>query len=759
LPLPHQLHPSDVALAAGQDLFVNDRAWVLGRTNAIGVTGFSRGHNGFISHMGTPGSMRIGVTSLTGTVMSSGSPMIADRAFINGGVYTSSPVQWGDRNSVTIQGTLKENQPYLTDFSWQTQITWPDTINPPVMLDPGGTPNPYTLAPGAYQSVNVKTGRRLVLQAGQYFFGSWFQEPGSEVALAPSTQRTSVYLQQSLTFRGNMVDHRAEGAPGLMVLSFGTGLTDIISNTFMGTVMAPAGTIHITTATTGEFRGSAFARRIIVFEGSRVVHIRDPFAFLDFRSAPLVDRVSVTGGINSSGRANPTVPTTPIANPTDEFEQAEAVAAVSRVNPTTSTHNVTVAYNDRTQNFNPLLVYPDGRTGATRQVHKGVTLMGWSFSTDGGYTFHYGGRVSPPAGWSAIWGDPALAKLDLDDPYVYYGEMAATTAAFEGSPTYTPVTQTVDNETPSLDGHCISRSTDRGVRFPTVSCVQAGTFHDGTSLAVARDSNGTRQVYLTSHDVGGTNRASVWRMQGETMAFTRLPDPFPVSISLHPRLRVFNGVLYVAAHAGSAVIANRLTTANNSTTWLGQVTIATGVASSNTLPLQSRTLRQANQFSFDVGQNLNAQTRLRVMFTASTGTSHQMRTRECNADLTGCADAPWVAAVMPEQRSPSLRHFNRRWVATWWGTAPQFFGNTVFSFAGMLGETSPFPITVREIGGTGNPCDSQHPSKGNYWGDYNEIDAFAGGAFFAPITTNGGACRFQGPWTADMHVRGAVIRF
>lgn len=750
LPLPQQLNPSDVAVGASNGVFINDRARVEGRATVPGSA--STPYSGLVSDMGT-GQMRIGVSATVGTVLSRGAPMIANNARIQGSLYTSQPPQYQNRSTVVVTGFVKENQAFTLDQTWLAEVTWPAVINPPVNLDPVNPPTPATfnLAPGAYQSVSVKSGRTLVLRAGQYFFGPWFQEPNSGLFIDASQGAVTVYMMGSFTFRGTISGNNERGRSGLTILSFDSGL-QAIERSFVGTVVAPLGTIKLDAGSTGTFVGAYIGRVVSLHEGNVVIHERDPSSFRGFGPA---DRVSVTGGIIQRGTTL-----------TDDFEQAEAVAVISRNG---SVHNVTVSYNDRSQDpTSPRIEYPAGRDGDQRIVRKGVSLMGWSYSVgainaNGGYTFHYGGRVAPPTGWAAIWGDPALAKLDLDDPNVYLGHMAASTASFESTVGYDPATQTIVNATPRLDGHCIARSTDRGVTFPTVGCVVAGTFHDGTSLAVARDNTGRRQVYLTGHDCGPsgcTGSASVWRMDGETMTFTRLPNPFSVNISLHPRLRQVNGTLYVVALSGTTIIANRLNALTNSTTWLGQVTVVPSGAAAPNLPLaDGRSLRQANPFSFDVGVNGAGQPRFRVIYTAASASfpgSFGLRTRECSATLTGCAAAPWTLDGLAMNITPAMKHFGGRWVTTWWRRES---GSSAVSTLGALLNESTSAFDLRALGFPTNPCAAHVDGNSFYWGDYNEIDAYGDGRFFAPFTVNGPTCRFAGEWTADMHVGAAIFSF
>ena len=82
LPLPQNLNPSDVAVGASNGVFINDRARVEGRESIPG-TATSTPYSGLVSDMGT-GSMRLGVSTTVGTVLSRGAPNIANNARIQG---------------------------------------------------------------------------------------------------------------------------------------------------------------------------------------------------------------------------------------------------------------------------------------------------------------------------------------------------------------------------------------------------------------------------------------------------------------------------------------------------------------------------------------------------------------------------------------------------------------------------------------------------------------------------------------------------
>ena len=194
--------------------------------------------------------------------------------------------------------------------------------------------------------------------------------------------------------------------------------------------------------------------------------------------------------------------------------------------------------------------------------------------------------------------------------------------------------------------------------------------------------------------------------------------------------------------------------------WLGQVQVVPAGVNRSSTPMQlvnpQRGLRSANQFSFDVGQNQAGQTRVRIIYGTQEQSRLILRTYECAADLTGCAQAPWTVNLEAQQMTPSLRHFNGRWVATWWSHNLFFGADLVGTHAGILEEGPPPSLRTERLSFTFNPCDSRGT---NYWGDYNELDAFGDGSFFAPFTVNGPTCRFQGARTGDMHIRGAIVTF
>jgi hypothetical protein len=746
LPLPVGLNATDVAMAASGQLFVNDRAQVREQANS---TDFA-----MVSNVGTAtgSTTNIGVSSRTATIISRPRVTLRNNSVVSGSLYQGADVVPETQGPFTVSGFTQFPVNLETDTTWTRDVTWPSTVGGAVSLEPGQPPTVFPLSPGAYRAVSVKSGRTLRLTAGSYFFDSLNVESQAGLQVDGSLGPVFIFLNGPFTFRGNMTGSVA--SPGMPIASL-TVMTNnaatIVSSSFAGgfdgVVIAPTGAINLMG---GVYRGAFFGRSVTIFEDGRVLHVRDPFSFAAFGR---IDRASVTGG---SIRLGDQV--------TDEFIQSEAVTAISRDG---AGFVVTVGYNDKTTGIsNPDITYPAGRSGDKDDIKRGVSLMGWSFSTDGGFTFNYGGRVKPPAGWSAIWSDPALAKVSIDDPFVYYAQVASSDAGFSSFPFnqqtqagYDAATDTLKNIAPPPDSHCIARSMDRGKTFPDVACVkEIHNLADATTLAAGLNPSGAREVFLSS--LAGIP-LRVWRMNGDTMQFIEelevpLPSGTDACNKAHPRIRVASGSLYVmCATSIGRLVGNTfdLTTRN----WRGAQVLATGLT--ETLGVG---IRFTTSFSFDIGrvgttsfgQPIN---KVRVIYDVDDGAmGMNLVTRECNLDLSGCsAEIPeWSTRnLFGSEVAPSLRFGGGSWTVAWMEAALGAVGPAVARLE-TLGTTRrmntifPNPTAV--------PC---FQLGFGYWGDYNEIDSFGDGRFFVPYTVNGPGCRFQGKFLADHHVGGSVVAF
>ena len=217
---------------------------------------------------------------------------------------------------------------------------------------------------------------------------------------------------------------------------------------------------------------------------------------------------------------------------------------------------IVVTYNDET-NSDENIIY----TSTTRKILKGASLMGWSYSSDQGKSWHYGGKLQPPAGWSVLWGDPAITTSNGSYHFVFMSNLAIPdskmpTGEIDGS-------VQISGADSYIGGACIARSSDGGKTFSIYQCVSnttknnvpnsdKGHFYDGGSMA----SSSSGEIYAAFNDVA-TSQIDVWRSPNEGGQFVPLPPPFPgLSIESHPRIRVnrSDGTLYVAAQAANGVI-------------------------------------------------------------------------------------------------------------------------------------------------------------------------------------------------------------
>lgn len=261
-----------------------------------------------------------------------------------------------------------------------------------------------------------------------------------------------------------------------------------------------------------------------------------------------ISGIACSSGIESSATSNDNLRMTgqPI-DPTANLQQAETGINVSFLGTSSV---VSVVYNDFTNEVPAFIIYPPGN----RQILPGASLAGWSVSTDGGGSFHYGGKLTPPAGWDVLWGDPSVTGSRLDHHYAYMSSLAVPHWKY---PVPGPITGPINA---FLGGACIGRSTDGGATYTAAAAdclTRNGDFYDGGSMVTDNSGN----VYASFVDVT-TNSIDVWRAPGDGTPFALLPSqpfyagtPFAKVIFSHPRLRydVFNGYLYAMALGGPGV--------------------------------------------------------------------------------------------------------------------------------------------------------------------------------------------------------------
>jgi hypothetical protein len=143
-------------------------------------------------------------------------------------------------------------------------------------------------------------------------------------------------------------------------------------------------------------------------------------------------------------------------NHTSSGTQSETSATTSFINGKT---RVVVSYNDET-NEDQFITYAQ----FDRTVTTGASLMGWSYSDDGGNSWNYGGKVSPPKGWAVLWGDPALTTSGASYQTVFLSSLAVPSSKMPAGGIHGYLYYG-DGRSSYIGGACIAKSTDGGATF------------------------------------------------------------------------------------------------------------------------------------------------------------------------------------------------------------------------------------------------------------------------------------------------------
>lgn len=178
------------------------------------------------------------------------------------------------------------------------------------------------------------------------------------------------------------------------------------------------------------------------------------------------------------------------------------------------------------------LYSPSAADSQSRQVRRGVSVMGRSVSLDVGLTWTYRGKLHPPVGWSAIWGDPSVAADPNSENIVYYVQMAVSDDAWNAATGGGDVTSLSPGRD-MVDGFCIARSIDGGVSFLDMECRRVGTGPatvDRTAVTV--DGFGRVYVALNTRASGGpVTNTIIFRSGTDWRQLSALPPPARASIS------------------------------------------------------------------------------------------------------------------------------------------------------------------------------------------------------------------------------------
>jgi hypothetical protein len=411
---------------------------------------------------------------------------------------------------------------------------------------------------------------------------------------------------------------------------------------------------------------------------------------------------------------------------------------------------VTVTDNDETtEEQGGYLVY----TSSDRFIYPGASFMGWQVSDDGGGSFYYGGKLRPPAGWSVLWGDPAIASSRANQNFVFLSNIAVPASKFPSIGYIEGPITTGCLGTSCIGGACIARSVDAGHTF-TLSAADCLTnqnhFYDGGAIETDNDGG----VYAAWVD-WDTNKIDVWRATTLTGSFAQLPNPFPgFVIQSHPRLvfEPLNQRLYLVAQADTVTTcwpgnptegcANIYITYWDlgSETWSPPGFVAYGLNQLNWNfgPAPQRRLRGAPEFSFASAQaSMNGDDNIRIAYTYVLGGRHVIHVSRCTWGQPGMAP---LCVHTPEWGSDYYagEHFNP--VVSAQHGFPPIETEFVLSYTTSGTSTIPYGVgwAFGELAVTSGgirffvpqvPYDNYEvcPDNRGYWGDYDNMEVLYAG--------------------------------
>jgi hypothetical protein len=444
---------------------------------------------------------------------------------------------------------------------------------------------------------------------------------------------------------------------------------------------------------------------------------------------------------------------------------------------------IVVTYNDDTREINPATQQPYVQyPSSNRIVYPGASLLGWSYSGDGGKTWTYGGKVRPGLGVAALWGDPAIVTSKYSPNLVYISALAADSAIVPASG---------HSGGMATSGACIARSTNGGINFSLFQCFGSNRdFYDGATLAAA-GSGGDHRIFAAYWDIPNA-RMDVWQSVDGLLAFTKLGDPFPgLRMTLHPRLAYDDktGALLIAGMAFNPVgndiriYLNRLV----GNQW-GVPKLASQAITGVEIPVGTHRIRTASGFSFDVGtpsvRRLDPrqfttfyQDAIRLAYTTRDAVTQRIYVRGtgCSRDLSVCNDEPnwgttpgnfnttghsWSPTV---RASPSVPGSPAVWKLTYQTTDDR--PDRVSIKQGNLSRNAqgvavfqPQPLMDPRI-----VCPDLRYGSAGYWGDYDEsayVGFGQGGAheFLLAFSDSSKGCISQSNFNST-HVHVRAVRF
>ncbi|MFO0571500.1 MAG: hypothetical protein U0263_38070 [Polyangiaceae bacterium] len=250
--------------------------------------------------------------------------------------------------------------------------------------------------------------------------------------------------------------------------------------------------------------------------------------------------------------------------------------------------------NDEEQPFD--IVY-GGSNDAGVAFLRGSSIMGWSYSLNGGLAWEAPGKIYPENGVfgdpvAVLWSDPALASGFVNRSLVAYASLAGSTQAFNAVTGGTDTADILFGWPPSvdrpdfpgpddfgiIDSLCVAVSFDGGINFERPVCKRpAGIGASGTDQTTVAIGAGDR-IYVAVDDFSNEE------VRLFELIYTGEPAPFLSPISMPAEMIGFqhgpelrrdqDGFVWLAAVDGLGSIAMCLVTSSGCQ-FIGSVTTGT----------------------------------------------------------------------------------------------------------------------------------------------------------------------------------------
>jgi hypothetical protein len=211
---------------------------------------------------------KIGNDTSLGDILSVAPVVLLDRATVQGSIRSNGTITLG--NSDSVDGSVVQLSsvslppvPDLTGVTFPSPSGGSPTFNP--TNPPGGT---VPLAPGSYGTVNINSGARVSLSAGTYYFQQLLINSASSTVVVPTTGIVRIFVASQLAYRGQVVTPAGQTAQ--ILLGYNGTSSAVLEAPFLGTFIAPRGTVSIGTASAQLFRGRFFGQSLEVRPGIQV---------------------------------------------------------------------------------------------------------------------------------------------------------------------------------------------------------------------------------------------------------------------------------------------------------------------------------------------------------------------------------------------------------------------------------------------------------------------------------------------------------